>query len=82
MFETLGRGVGLCPSGAQVNDLIVILYRENVPCLLRQKLEIDEPFSVSKGHYFVGECYIEGLMDGSAVLVEKHEIFNEVFLLK
>ena len=79
MFETLDGRIGLCPSGARATDLVVILYGGNVPYLLRQEREIDQALSVSKEYYFVGECYVEGLMGGSAVSQEN--MVDEVFLL-
>jgi hypothetical protein len=49
--------LGLCPSGARVGDLIVILYGGLVPYLLRAK-ETHGFFS------FIGECYLDGIMHG------------------
>ena len=50
--------LGLGPTNAQKGDLVCILYGCSVPVILRK---------YGKGHRFVGESYIHGLMDGAAV---------------
>ncbi|KAI4869999.1 HET-domain-containing protein [Hypoxylon rubiginosum] len=60
MFSTeTGVGVGLCPNGSQVGDLVVILFGSKVPHLLRSSNTPGE-------YYFVGECYMDGVMHGEA----------------
>ncbi|KAE9372520.1 HET-domain-containing protein [Stipitochalara longipes BDJ] len=70
MFTTRDGGVGLCPSGSRVGDLVVVLFGGMVPYLLRPKIlgrtEVDRERAGSQEFYFVGECYFEGLMDGEA----------------
>lgn len=42
---------------AKKGDVLVVLYECSVPLLLRK---VDDYFT------FVGECYVQGLMDGEA----------------
>jgi Heterokaryon incompatibility protein (HET) len=70
MFTTKDGGVGLCPSGTRLGDLVVVLFGGKVPYILRPKtLKGGETGRESKGtpeYYFVGECYFEGIMSGEA----------------
>ncbi|KIV99548.1 uncharacterized protein PV09_08848 [Verruconis gallopava] len=52
------RYLGLAPEGAERGDLICILYGCSVPVVIR---EMDD------GHELIGECYIDGMMDGAAL---------------
>ncbi|PMD57636.1 HET-domain-containing protein [Hyaloscypha bicolor E] len=84
MFTTRDGGVGICPSGSRVGDLVVVLFGGMVPYLLRPKVpagvETDRESTRSKEYYFVGECYFEGLMDGEACS-SISDSDTEVFLL-
>ncbi|KAI2776766.1 hypothetical protein F4815DRAFT_334348 [Daldinia loculata] len=70
MFSTQ-ENEGLCPNGAQVGDIVVILFGSNVPYILRA--------GASPGQYFlVGECYIDAVMHGEVFdkgVVPKEEVF-------
>lgn len=57
MFSTGDGLTGLCPSGAEIGDIVVVLYGARVPSLLRPTLSYVE-------HSFVGECYVDGVMHG------------------
>ncbi|KAG8162358.1 hypothetical protein KVR01_008123 [Diaporthe batatas] len=57
MFTTEDGLTGLCPAGAEIGDIVVVLYGAFVPSLLRPKLSSGE-------HCFVGECYVDGFMQG------------------
>lgn len=57
MFSTEGGLIGLCPSGAQIGDIVVVLYGARVPSLLRPTPSVGE-------YFFVGECYADGVMHG------------------
>ncbi|KAJ9658873.1 hypothetical protein H2198_003443 [Neophaeococcomyces mojaviensis] len=74
MFDTVDGHIGLCPSGTRTGDLVVILYGGTVPFLLRQKEQIGE-------YCFVGECYLEGFMNGEAFDSRSRQYAEEVFLL-
>ena len=68
MFTTREGGIGLCPSGTQMGDLVVLLFGGSVPYLLRPKIvtlvdECHESVGL-KEYHFVGECYFEGVMKG------------------
>ncbi|RDW57815.1 hypothetical protein BP5796_12616 [Coleophoma crateriformis] len=52
--------VGLAPSEARVGDLISILFGCSVPVILRRRKTGGE-------FTFIGECYIDGVMDGEAI---------------
>ncbi|KAI2467589.1 HET-domain-containing protein [Annulohypoxylon bovei var. microspora] len=72
MFLT-EAGMGLCPNGSRVGDILVILYGSKVPHLLR-------PSGDPREYYFVGECYVDGIMRGEA-LKGKDTLREETFLL-
>ncbi|KAG9227953.1 heterokaryon incompatibility protein-domain-containing protein [Amylocarpus encephaloides] len=84
MFTTIDGGVGLCPTGSRVGDLVVVLYGGMVPYLLRPKIcigvETDRENVCSGEFYFVGECYLKGSMYGEACS-SISDSNTEVFLL-
>lgn len=57
MFSTGDGLIGLCPSGAEIGDIVVVLYGARVPSLLRSTLSLGE-------YFFVGECSADGVMYG------------------
>lgn len=74
MLKTPDGKIGLCPSGARVDDLVVILYGGLVPYLLRP--------NVTPGFYgFVGECYLDGFMHGEAFSSGGNPLEEHVFKL-
>lgn len=74
MFDTETH-VGLCPSGSRVGDVVVVLFGGRVPYLLRPAGE------EGKGEYrLVGECYVEGVMQGEG-FEERVAGHEEVFTL-
>ncbi|KAL1845543.1 hypothetical protein Daus18300_014506 [Diaporthe australafricana] len=72
---------GLCPHYARVGDIVVILYGGSIPYLLRK---VKQQGISGDNHEFVGECYLEGFMDGHAMSrrqeasKEKEEVFSLV----
>ncbi|KAF2254955.1 hypothetical protein BU26DRAFT_415845 [Trematosphaeria pertusa] len=57
-FITRDGRMGLCPRNARPGDAIAILYGGSVPYVLRE---------LGEGKwYFVGECYVDGMMFGEA----------------
>lgn len=52
--------VGLGPNKARENDLICILFGCSVPVVLREIRGTNE-------YKFIGECYVDGMMDGEAI---------------
>jgi hypothetical protein len=54
--------LGLAPPEAKENDLIFILFGCSVPVVLRPKYE-----SGDDCYTFIGECYINGVMNGEAL---------------
>ncbi|KAF2705763.1 HET-domain-containing protein [Pleomassaria siparia CBS 279.74] len=70
LFTMSNDSVGLCPAGTRVGDVLVVLFGGSVPYILRDRTEDGE-----KRWQFVGECYAQGIMDGSALdgSLEKNE---------
>ena len=50
--------IGLGPIVTRKSDMICILYGCSVPVILRK---------VGDHYLFIGECYVQGLMDGQAL---------------
>jgi len=66
-FKTEDGLIGLCPTGARESDLIVVLYGGSVPYILRETVKNSTHSTTQVLYKFVGECYVQGRMDGSAV---------------
>lgn len=70
LFVTRGGAVGVCPPHAKKGDSVVVLFGCRTPVILARAQDasptegevsgpvLDEPWE------FVGECYVNGLMDG------------------
>ena len=64
-LATLDQGyVVLGPRSCEVGDLVCILHGCSVPVLLRRQ-------DVGGNYTFVGECYVHGMMDGEARILEE-----------
>ena len=64
-LATLDQGyVVLGPRSCEVGDLVCILHGCSVPVLLRRQ-------DVGGNYTFVGECYVQGMMDGEARILEE-----------
>jgi hypothetical protein len=61
--------IGLGPIAARKSDMICVLYGCSVPVILRK---------VSGYYIFIGECYVQGLMDGQALELLKKGIVKEI----
>ena len=59
LFVTSSGHLGLGPAGMMSGDIVAILFGGNVPYILRPL--------VNKQWHFVGECYLDGYMDGEAM---------------
>ncbi|KAK4541394.1 hypothetical protein LTR36_007995 [Oleoguttula mirabilis] len=60
MFVTDNGYLGTGPEGMYVGDVVCVLYRGNVPFILRE--------TGSRGHYIlIGEAYVHGIMQGEAM---------------
>lgn len=62
LFKTAEGLVGLCPAGTKIGDVIVVLFGGSVPYVVREKSDGD-----TIKYQFVGECYVQEKMDGSAL---------------
>ncbi|KAF7509917.1 hypothetical protein GJ744_007231 [Endocarpon pusillum] len=58
--STRNGSIGWLPRGAQVGDVICVLYGGKVPFVLRPR---------DGGYEFVGDAYVYGMMDGEALVV-------------
>ncbi|TID14341.1 HET-domain-containing protein [Venturia nashicola] len=65
LIKTKRGHLGLAPDTAEKTDLICILYGCSVPVVIR---EVD-----GGKHELIGECYIDGMMDGAALAVQTSE---------
>ncbi|MCJ1332768.1 hypothetical protein MMC10_009462 [Thelotrema lepadinum] len=60
LFISVSGHMGLCPSATEPEDVICILFGADIPFVLRP---------LQNGNYLlVGECYIDGFMDGEGLL--------------
>jgi hypothetical protein len=76
----------VCPPSVQDGDLVVILYGGKVPYVLRSmQLQILKrpgggSDSDSMGQYaLIGECYLHGVMDGSAMTEQRLDLRTQLF---
>jgi len=73
-FAATSEGlVGWVPKDAREGDLVVLLYGSNVPLVLRRVLEKrggekDDSSRNTTYYRLVGECYIQGIMAGEAMM--------------
>jgi hypothetical protein len=69
-FATRTGLMGLCPVAAKQGDCVVVLFGSPVPFVLRRIPSSDPrlPYpNMPNCFEFIGECYVEGKMDGSVV---------------
>ncbi|MCJ1438051.1 hypothetical protein MMC27_007438 [Xylographa pallens] len=60
LFISEAGHMGLCPESTEPADVICIIFGADVPFVLRP---------LQNGHFLlVGECYVDGFMDGQAIL--------------
>lgn len=82
-FNTPEGLIGLCPFSARPGDVLVVLYGGPVPYVLRACPDGrgDGPERTSR-YEFVGECYLQGYMDGRAIQEQEDKgMPSEVFVL-
>ena len=60
IFISKSGHMGLCPEATEPDDIVCVLFGADVPFVLR-------PLQ-NGNHLLVGECYIDGFMDGEAIL--------------
>lgn len=65
MATNMGH-VGLAPTSAQKGDVVCMLFGCNVPVVLR-KYEQPQDGYLPAVFEFIGECYVDGFMNGEAV---------------
>ena len=70
LVTTSERDLGLCPPMARVGDLVVILFGGRVAYVLRETTSedaCDTDDGTTKRYVFIGECYLQGYMQGLAM---------------
>jgi hypothetical protein len=68
LITTKNGFLGLAPDETQHGDTIAVLYGCNYPIVLRRS---------GNGFRYVGECYVDGLMDGEAVAAQTWGEYQE-----
>lgn len=66
MCRTTSGQLGLAPPGAKPGDAVFVFFGGDTLYVLRQQK--------SEMWYFVGECYIDGMMDGQAIQEDNEEM--------
>ena len=79
MLQTASGAFGLSPLGTRVGDIVAVLFGGKVPYLLRPAESRRR--QVGQCYYFVGECYVEGLMHDDGVRSNEGAANDEVFQL-
>lgn len=67
LFSTSTGHIGIGPVGVEVGDIVCVLVDASVPFLIRrvQTGSLDgAPRGQERNHELVGECYVQGIMDG------------------
>jgi hypothetical protein len=62
LFKTKNGSLGLCPAGTKIGDTLAVLFGGSVPYIVRKKSKGDD-----NKYQFVGECFVQGMMNGSAL---------------
>lgn len=71
--QTDSELIDLCPSGTRKDDVIAVLYGGRVPYVLRAKNDEE--------YYLIGECFVQGLMNGEAFRTDGQLRVVEIFTL-
>lgn len=58
---------GFAPKNTKRDDIICILFGCSVPVVLRKVKD-------SENYEFIGECYVNGMMDGEAVRAQRKKL--------
>jgi hypothetical protein len=64
--------IGLVPEQVLVGDFIAVLYGCGFPVALRQ---------VGECYQYIGECYIDGIMDGELIEAKQRGEFQEIEII-
>lgn len=71
--------MGLAPGEIKKGDVVAILYGCSVPVMLRQ---ISDTKNQEVKYKMIGECYIDGMMDGQALdLKDEKGLFEETLVI-
>jgi len=70
-FVTENGHFGLAPATTQPGDLVCILLGGKMPYIIRKTIDADAPNNIADMHCttnkFVGDAYVQGIMNGEAV---------------
>ena len=66
LFKTRSGLLGIGPEDCKVGDSIVVFLGGRTPFVTRPVTRIDSPDSKKFFCELVGDCYVHGIMDGSA----------------
>jgi hypothetical protein len=72
LATTEKRHLALVPEEAREGDRVAVLYGCNFPVLLRPD---------GDAFRYIGECYVDGLMDGEAIEAREKGDFNDLYSL-
>ncbi|KAK0101813.1 hypothetical protein ONS95_006963 [Cadophora gregata] len=74
LFRTRKGYYGLGPAEIQRDDMVVVLFGGTTPYVLRP---------TDQGYWFVGECYVHGLMNGEALaMMDRGELKEKTFVIR
>lgn len=75
VFTTSRGYIGVCSAGVEEGDVVCVLHGVTVPIVIR-------PSSKQGEFVLVGDCFVEGLMNGEAIeLVETGELEEHILTL-
>jgi hypothetical protein len=73
LFMTERGYIGSGPGRAEKGDIVCILYGAKVPYVLRKRKQPED------GYVYIGEAYIQGLMDGEFMTSDREPVDFELF---
>ncbi|KAJ4301353.1 hypothetical protein N0V90_003445 [Kalmusia sp. IMI 367209] len=67
VFTSRKGYIGLGPKNTRVGDTVHVFLGGNVPFMLRQITQQTSTVTQEKNYEFLGNCYVQGIMDGEAL---------------
>ena len=82
-FVTKKGFIGWAPRSVEVGDKVYVFPGGNYPFVLRPSIVPgpDALPAATRMHTFIGHCYVQGLMDGEAMMGVKDEDLNLVYII-
>jgi hypothetical protein len=77
LFRTAMGYLGLGPSWMRQGDLVWVFEGGHTPFLIRKPVDISlsDPGRSVSAYQFVGDCYVQGIMDGEAMTATTKEVY-------